>query len=69
MESPPKSPMDSVEDQRITRGIKMAEQIWWSLAKRIVFLAGNLYNWDDDQWRDANEFFLRPNDYKVVVKN
>ena len=47
----------------------MAEQIWWSLAKRIVFLAGNLYNWDHEQWRDANDFFLRPNDYRVVVKN
>jgi len=61
--------MESTEDQRVTRGIKMAEQIWWSLAKRIVFLAGNLYNWDHEQWRDANDFFLRPNDYRVVVKN
>ena len=62
-------PMDPVEDQRIKRGIQIAEQMWWSLAKRIVFLAGHLYKWDDDQWRDANDLFLRPNDYKVVVKN
>ena len=61
--------MDAAEDQRVKRGIQIAEQIWWSLAKRIVYLAGKMYNWDDDQWGDANEFFLRPNDYKVVVKN
>lgn len=54
-------------DERMTKGIELAEQVWWSLAKRIVFLAGNLYKWDDDAWRIANEKFLRPNDYKVVV--
>ena len=61
--------MDAAEDQRVKRGIQIAEQIWWSLAKRIVYLAGKMYNWDDDQWRDANEFFLRPNDYFVIVSN
>ncbi len=52
-------------DDHMEKGIQFTEQIWWSLAKRIVFLAGNLYKWDDAQWRDANEIFLRPNDYKV----
>jgi hypothetical protein len=54
-------------DDRIQLGTTLAEQIWWSFAKRIVFLAGNLYNWDDDEWRIANEKFLRPNDYKVIM--
>jgi hypothetical protein len=59
--------MQKMEDDRITNGVELAEQIWWSLAKKIVFLAGTLYKWDDEQWRDANEKFLRPNDYKVIV--
>jgi len=52
-------------DDHMKKGIQFTEQMWWSLAKRIVFLAGNLYKWNDEQWRDANEIFLRPNDYKV----
>ena len=55
-----------MEQQEQERGIQFAEQIWWSLAKRIVFLAGNLYKWDEVQWRRANELFLRPNDYRVI---
>ena len=50
------------------KGIEFTEQIWWSLAKRIVFLAGNLYKWDDERWREANELFLRPNDYTVKYR-
>ena len=63
------SPPCNMENADVKMGCEFAEQMWWSLAKRIVFLAGNLYKWDDEQWRDANEKFLRPNDYKVVVKN
>ena len=59
--------MQNMEEDRMTKGVELAEQIWWSLAKKIVFLAGTLYKWDDEQWRDANEKFLRPNDYKVII--
>ena len=55
-----------MENENVKKGIVLVEQLWWSLAKRIVFLAGNLYKWDEDQWREANEKFLRPNDYKVI---
>ena len=48
------------------RGKQLVEQLWWSLAKRIVRIAGDMYKWDDDQWRQATELFLRPNDYKVI---
>ncbi len=58
---------DSLE-QRTERGQRLVEQLWWSLAKRIVQLAGTHYKWDDDQWRAATELFLRPNDYSVLVK-
>ena len=54
-------------DENVKKGIEFAEQVWWSLAKRIVFLAGNLYEWTDDQWQEANEKFLLPSDYKVVI--
>ena len=56
-----------MENENVKKGIALVEQVWWSLAKRIVFLAGNLYKWDEEQWRTANEKFLRPNDYKVVI--
>ena len=54
-------------DPRIQKGKQLAELLWWSLAKRIVKLAGEHFHWDDEQWREASEIFLRPNDYKVVV--
>lgn len=53
-------------DPRILRGNQLVEQLWWSLAKRIVRIAGELYKWDDEKWRQATEIFLRPNDYKVI---
>ena len=57
-----------MNEERISRGVTLAEQVWWSLAKKIVFLAGNHYKWDEEQWREANEKFLRQNDYKVFIK-
>lgn len=54
-------------DEDIQRGKKLAEQLWWSLAKRILRIAGEIYGWDENQWRDAQELFLRPNDYSVIV--
>jgi hypothetical protein len=57
-----------MESQRIEKGKAFAELIWWTLAKSIVKKAGELYNWNDDQWKDANELFLRPNDYKVSLR-
>jgi hypothetical protein len=54
-------------DLRVKKGAEFAEQIWWRLAKRIVQIAGEKYNWTDDEWRDASEKFLRPNDYKVII--
>lgn len=56
-----------MEDENVKKGIIFAEQVWWSLAKRIVFLAGKMYDWDETQWQDANEKFLRPTDYRVVM--
>ena len=51
----------------VTQGKEIAELLWWSLAKRIMGLAENLYKWDETQWQDANEKFLKPSDYKVVM--
>jgi hypothetical protein len=59
--------MESTPDSRILRGTQLLEQLWWSLAKRIIQKAGDLYKWDDEQWRTVTEVFLRPNDYKVIV--
>jgi len=56
-----------MDNPRVQKGKAFAELLWWSLAKRIVKLAGEHYKWDEEQWREASEIFLRPNDYKVVV--
>jgi len=53
----------------VERGRKFAELVWWTLAKRIMQLAGEMYQWDDDQWKEMTEHFLRPNDYKVISKD
>lgn len=61
--------LDSVEkNPRVRRGIQLVEQLWWQLAKQIIKKAGEIYKWDDEQWRNMQELFLRPNDYKVVLK-
>ena len=59
---------DPSQDPRVQKGKEFVEMIWWSLAKRIVRIAGDHYKWDDTQWREAQENFLRPNDYKVICK-
>ena len=61
--------VDSVEkNPRVRRGLQFVEQLWWQIAKQIVKTAGEMYGWDDEQWRDMQELFLRPNDYKVIIK-
>jgi hypothetical protein len=62
--------MESVqEDPRVLKGKQLAELLWWSLAKRIVCLAGEEYKWTDEEWDEAGRIFLRANDYFVVVSN
>jgi len=56
-----------MEDERMTEGKRIAELIWWSLAKHIVREAGELYKWDDAEWHKIQEIFLRNNDYTVVI--
>jgi len=58
-----------MESKRLQEGAAFAELIWWTLAKSIVKMAGELYEWDTDQWTTANELFLRPNDYKVILRH
>jgi len=53
-------------DPRVKKGIELVEMIWWSLAKQIVKIAGEHYNWDNEKWQEATELFLKPSDYKVV---
>ena len=55
-------------DPRVEKGQKFIEWIWYRLARRIVHIAGTHYGWNDEQWEDAQRQFLRPNDYKVILK-
>ena len=63
----PAAPPQEPTDARVTKGAALAEMLWWSLAKRIIKIAGEHYGWKDEQWTAASELFLRPNDYKVTI--
>jgi len=52
-------------EQRVADGTQFVELLWWTLAKRIIGIAGDLYKWDTDAWERAQEIFLRSNDYQV----
>ncbi len=54
-------------NERVEKGRKFAELVWWRLAKRIFQVAGEYYKWDDDEWKRMSEYFLRPNDYKIIT--
>ena len=58
----------NADDYRVVKGKTLVEMLWWSLAKKIVKLAGEHYKWNEETWKEASEIFLRPNDYKVVVR-
>ena len=61
------NPWTDSESERISRGQQLLEQLWWSMAKKIVETAGKQYNWTEEQWQSATELFLRPNDYSIIV--
>ena len=66
MPPPPQAQKDPA-DPRVAKGAAFAEMLWWSLAKRIVKIAGEHSGWTDEQWTAATELFLRPNDYTIKV--
>ena len=55
-------------DPRVEKGKKLVEFLWYRLAKKIVKLAGETYKWDEEKWEEASRIYLRPSDYKVIVK-
>jgi hypothetical protein len=55
-------------DPRVEKGKKLVEFLWFRLAKKIVKIAGETYGWDEEAWEEAQRIYLRPIDYKVVVK-
>ncbi len=61
--------LETVEgNPRVQRGLQFLEQLWWQLAKKIILTAGELYEWSEEEWKEMQELFLRPNDYKVILK-
>ena len=59
--------MEDNLDIRAEKGRDFAERLWFSLAKRILAIAGEQYKWTDEQWEENINLFLRPNDYRVEV--
>lgn len=56
------------KDEMVVKGKKFIETLWWQLAKRILLLAGDQYEWSDEKMEKMVEKFLRPNDYKVIIE-
>ncbi len=55
-------------DPRIEKGKKLVEFLWFRLAKKIVKIAGETYGWNEEAWEESQRIYLRPSDYKVIVK-
>ena len=51
----------------VEKGREFAERFWFSLAKRILKIAGEHYKWDEAEWEENINLFLRPNDYVVNI--
>lgn len=56
-------------DPRVEEGIEILQNIWYSVAIKIVNLAIEVYNLDDSQASALKEIYLRPNDYIVQIRN
>lgn len=48
-------------------GLQMIERMWYSIAIKIVSLAINIYNLDEDQASALKDVFLKPNDYTASL--
>ena len=51
----------------VDKGREFAERFWFSLAKRILKIAGEHYKWDDVVWEENINIFLRSSDYRVDI--
>ena len=51
----------------VEKGREFAERFWFSLAKRILKIAGEHYKWDEQAWEENINLFLRPCDYRVDI--
>lgn len=59
----------STMDPRVEEGIEILQNIWYSVAIKIINLAIEVYNLDDSQAAALKEIYLRPNDYIVQIRN
>jgi hypothetical protein len=51
----------------VYKGREFAERFWFSLAKRILKIAGEHYKWDEQTWDENINLFLRSSDYSVII--
>lgn len=57
--------MEISEEEK--EGINMIEMMWYSIAIKIVSMAIEVYNLDDEQAAALKDVFLKPNDYIVSL--
>jgi hypothetical protein len=56
-------------DPRISEGLSMLEGIWYGLAIRIINLAIEVYELDEEQASALKDIYCRQNDYIVELDN
>lgn len=52
-------------DERIERGRKMMETVWYSTALYMIQLAKEVYQLNDEQVAALKDIYAKPNDYYV----
>lgn len=57
-----------MNDSRVEEGIDMIQSIWYGTAIQIVNIAIRIYNLDSQQAKALKEVYLRPNDYRVALR-
>ena len=57
-----------MNDSRVDEGIEMIQSMWYGTAIQIVNMAIRVYKLNSEQAKALKEVYLRPNDYRVVLR-
>jgi hypothetical protein len=58
-----------MDDSRVNEGLEMIQSIWYGVAIQIVNMAIRVYNLNPEQAKALKEVYLRPNDYRVCLRD
>jgi predicted methyltransferase len=61
--------MDDERDERIEKGRKIMEAVWYNTALYMIQLAKEVYQLNDEQVSALKDVYARPNDYYVRFRD